>query len=598
MPAKELFYLGVASSALGRPWRERLGREGQGGAQTLALQFGHPDLLARVLAGRGVIGEASVGFLDPTVRALMPDPSVLRDMDRAVERLARAARSGETVAVFGDYDVDGACASALLASFLETCGATPIIYIPDRIFEGYGPNVEAVRTLAGKGASLLVTVDCGTTSFEPLEEAARLGLDVIVLDHHQAPEALPTAVAVVNPNRQDDLSGLGQLCAAGVVFMALVALNRTLRERRFWNGRAEPDLLAQLDLVALATVADVVPLTGLNRAFVTKGLAVMRGRGRPGLRALLDLCGEKGPPNSFTLGFLIGPRINAGGRIGDAALGARLLTIQDETEGARIAAELDRLNRERRAIELEALVEAEALASLTFAEDAGVLVAASESWHPGVVGLVAARLKDRFKVPSFAIAIQGENGTGSGRSMLGVDLGKAVREAVTAGILLKGGGHSMAAGITLARTRIDDFRVFMAERLRDSVRAVRRDEALLVDAALTARGATAEIVASLERAGPFGSGNPEPLIVFPRHRVTNVTPVGENHLRARVTAGDGSHLEAIAFRAKGAALGDALLAARGGGPAHLAGHLTLDRWGGGERVRLRLVDMASAERES
>jgi single-stranded-DNA-specific exonuclease len=593
--AGERFYLGVERSAVGRPWRDRLDREGQGRAQALVQHYGHPDFLARVLAARGVAGEFAAAYLEPSIRALMPDPLVLRDMDRAVERLTAAAERGETVAVFGDYDVDGACSAALLAGFLEMCGARPMIYIPDRIFEGYGPNPEAVRSLAAKGAQLLVTVDCGSTSFEALEVAARLGLETIVLDHHQASAALPPARALVNPNRQDDLSGLGQLCAAGVVFMALVALNRSLRGRGFWNAlRPEPDLLAELDLVALATVADVVPLTGLNRAFVAKGLAVMRGRHRPGLRALLDLCGERGPPTAFTLGFLLGPRLNAGGRIGDAALGARLLGLRDPAEADRIAAELDRLNRERRAIEVAAVAEAEALASLARHDDNAVLVIANEGWHPGVVGLVAARLKDRFCVPAFAIALRDGQGVGSGRSLLGVDLGRAVREAQAAGLLVKGGGHAMAAGVTLEQGRLEDFRRFMQERLADGVLAARRDEALLVDAAITAGAADPALIAGLERAGPFGSGNPEPIFVLPRHRVVGTTPVGEGHLRLRAVAGDGSRIEGIAFRVKGTPLGEALAAASGGGPIHLAGHLTLDRWGGGEKVRMRLVDAAPA----
>jgi single-stranded-DNA-specific exonuclease len=576
----------------GQPWRDRLDREGQGRAQVLSQQYGYPDLLARVLAGRGVDGPAAALYLDPTVRALMPDPDVLRDMGTAVERLARAAETGETVAIFGDYDVDGACSSALLAGFLEACGARPLVHIPDRVFEGYGPNAAAIRGLAERGARLLVTVDCGTTSHDALAEATRLGMDTVVFDHHQAPAELPAVLALVNPNRQDDLSGLGQLCATGVVFMALVALNRRLRQRNFWSGaRPEPDLLAHLDLVALATVADVVPLTGLNRAFVAKGLGVMRARGRPGLRALLDLCGDAGPPTPFTLGFLLGPRINAGGRIGDAALGARLLNMADEIEAGRIAGELDRLNRERRAIELAAVAEAEALASLD-AGDAAILAIGSETWLPGVVGLVASRLKDRFKTPAFAIAFNGEIGTGSGRSLLGADLGRAVRRAVEDGLLIKGGGHAMAAGITIERGKLAAFRAFMEAELGDGVRAARRDEALHVDASVTAGAARADLVAGLEKAGPFGSGNPEPIFVLPRHRLVDAAPAGEGHLRLKIVAGDGARLEGIAFRVKGTPLGDALLAARGGPPVHLAGTLGVDRWGGGERVKLRLLDLA------
>ena len=393
----------------------------------------------------------------------MPDPLSLVDMAPAVERLAKAVQSGETIGIFGDYDVDGATSSALLADFFKACGTPFIIHIPDRIFEGYGPNVEAIAALAASGVTCLVTVDCGTMSHGPLAEAKGLGLDAIVIDHHQAPEQLPDAI-VVNPNRLDDLSGLGQLCAAGVAFMLLVALKRVLRDRGFWTRtRLEPDLLMGLDLVALATVADVAPLTGLNRAFVTKGLAVMRARGRAGLRALFDCAGMDGPPRPYHLGFVIGPRINAGGRIGDAALGAKLLTLTDEAEARRIAEELDRLNRERQVLEAATLeaAEAEALGLLGLEEKGAAIVTASAGWHPGIVGLVASRLKEKYRRPAFAIAFDGETGTGSGRSIAGIDLGRVVRAAVEAGVLVKGGGHAMAAGLTITQDRLADFRTFL-----------------------------------------------------------------------------------------------------------------------------------------
>ena len=397
-------FLGVEASILGRPWRDRLDLKSRALAEAMVQQHGLTDALSRVLAGRGVGCDDCVAYLDPTIRTLMPDPSTLAGMDAAAERLADAAQRGETVAIFGDYDVDGACSAALLAQFLNACGVPNMIHIPDRIFEGYGPNEEAIRALRARGASLLVTVDCGVTSHGPLAEAAAIGLDVIVLDHHQAPVDLPKAHAIVNPNRQDDLSGLGHLCAAGVVFMTLVATNRLLRERGFWTRvPPAPDLMAMADLVALATVADVVPLKGLNRAFVLRGLDIMRQRGRPGLRALFDAARASGPPRPQALGFLIGPRINAGGRIGDAGLGARLLLEQDDVEADRIAAELDRLNRERQVIEAAAVAEAEAeaLAGLGQADEASVIVTAAEGWHPGVVGLVAARLKEKFGRPGW-----------------------------------------------------------------------------------------------------------------------------------------------------------------------------------------------------
>jgi single-stranded-DNA-specific exonuclease len=587
-------FLDVERSVLGRPWRDRLDLVGQGRAQAITQLQGRSDILARVLAGRGVAPDDVETFLDPTLRKLMPDPDTLRDMSAAVDRLARAIRTGEMVAIFGDYDVDGACASALLAGFMRACGTPFLVHIPDRIFEGYGPNSEAIRTLAGQGATLLVTVDCGTTSFEPFADAQSLGVDVVVLDHHQAPIALPPVAAIVNPNRQDDLSGLGALCATGVTYMALVALNRRLREMGFWTAtRPAPDLLAALDIVALATVADVVPLTGLNRAFVSKGLAVMRARGRPGLRALIDVSGADGPPRPYHLGFLLGPRINAGGRIGDAALGSKLLLMEDEAEATRVAVEPDRLNRERQAIEFTATgeAEAEALASLGLADDGSAIVTASDAWHPGIVGLVAARLKERFSRPAFAIHFNGATGTGSGRSIPGVDLGKIVRAAVEADILIKGGGHAMAAGVTIARARLGDFRAFLAERMAAALSQARAEDALFIDAALTAGGARPELVHDIDQAGPFGSGNPEPVFALPAHRIVDAAQVGTGHIRVVARSGDDRTLSAIAFRAASGPLGAALLKARGG-TLHLAGTLSIDRWGGGERVQMRLLDAA------
>ena len=587
-------FLGVENSILGRPWRDRLDLKSRALAEAIVQQHGLPDALSRVLAGRGVGCEDCLPYLEPTIRALMPDPSTLADMDAAALRLAHAAERGETVAIFGDYDVDGACSSALLAQFLNACGAPNMIHIPDRIFEGYGPNADAIRALRQRGASLLVTVDCGVTSHGPLAEATAIGLDVVVLDHHQAPVDLPKALAIVNPNRQDDLSGLGHLCAAGVTFMALVATNRLLRERGFWTAsRPAPDLMAMVDLVALATVADVVPLKGLNRAFVLRGLDVMRQRGRPGLRALFDAARASGPPRPQALGFLIGPRINAGGRIGDAGLGARLLLEQDDVEADRIAAELDRLNRERQEIEAAAVAEAEAeaLAALGRADDASVIVTAAEGWHPGVVGLVAARLKERFGRPAIAISLGAQTGTGSARSVPGADIGAAVRSAVEAGILLKGGGHAMAAGLTIEPARLGELRAFLEERLAASVSAARAERALLVDAAITAGGARPELVNDIERAGPFGSGSPEPIFAFPDHIVAEAAVVGGAHVRVRLESRDRSRVDAIAFRCADQPLGKALFGARGE-TLHVAGSLSVDRWGGAEKASLRIVDAA------
>ncbi len=586
------FLLGVANSALGRPWRDRLDTAGAAQAMAIAQQTGLSDLLSRVLAGRGVRPEAAESYLDPTLRALLPEPFSLTAMKEATQRLADAVRKGETIAIFGEYDVDGACSSALLAEFLDYCGTSRLIHIPDRITEGYGPNSEAIRALAARGATLLVTVDCGTTSFEPFLEARRLGLDVIVLDHHQAPEILPEAI-VVNPNRQDDVSGQGALCAAGVVFVALVALNRELRQRGFWNERLPPDLLLGLDLVALATVADVAPLTGLNRAFVVKGLALMKARGRIGLRALADVAGLNGPPRAYHLGFLLGPRINAGGRIGDAALGARLLLMRDDIEATSVATELDQLNGERQALEKLMVEEAlgEAYKSLGAAEEGACVLACGADWQPGIVGLVASRLKEIFGRPAFAIALSGDIGTGSARSIAGVDLGKIVRAAVERGLLVKGGGHAMAAGVTILRDKLDDFRAYLEEAMAEPVAQSRKNSGLAVDGLLTASACAPNLVEEIEKAGPFGSGNPEPVFVLPEHKIVEAIPFGDDHLRIRVQAGDGARLELAAFRAARGPLGAALAQALGE-RAHLACTLSLDHWGGQARVKARLVDLA------
>jgi single-stranded-DNA-specific exonuclease len=591
-------FLGVEKSATGRVWRDRLDERASQRALAIVQRHGTPELLARVLAGRAVEPDDVPSHLDPTIRRLMPDPHVLTAMEAAAQRIADAVLRGERVTVFGDYDVDGATASALMTLLLRQAGLDPDIYIPDRLFEGYGPNVEAIRQIASRKTTLIVAVDCGTSSFEPLAEARRLGVDVVVIDHHIADETLPPAVALVNPNRQDDLSKLGHLCAAGLVFMSLVALNRELRRRGFWtDARPEPDLLAYVDLVALGTVADVVPLIGLNRAFVAKGLLGMKRRERVGLTALMDVSRLSGPPEAWHLGFLLGPRINAGGRIGRADLGARLLTLDDPVEAGTVAAELDRLNRERQVIEQAAVAEAEAeaMAALGLEEKGAVVVVAAPGWHPGVVGLVAARLKERFGRPAFAIALgPGDSGTGSGRSIPGVDLGRAVKRAVHEGVIEKGGGHAMAAGITLRKTALAAFRAFLEEELAPAVEAARRDHALKIDGAVSAAAVTPDLVRTLAQAGPYGAGNPEPVLALPSHTVAYADEVGQAHVRLRLKGGDGAVVEAIAFRAAGQPLGRALLESRGR-RVHVAGCLAVDRWQGAERAQLRVLDIAGAD---
>jgi single-stranded-DNA-specific exonuclease len=597
--SEERFFLGVERSVCGRAWRDRLDARGQARALAIAQRHGLPELLARVLAGRGVEADAVEAFLDPTIKRLMPDPHTLTGMEAAAIRIADAVTREEKVAIFGDYDVDGATAAALLCRFLRHCGLDPIVHIPDRIFEGYGPNVDAIRGFAEQGVTLLITVDCGTTSLAPLAEAAKLGINTVVIDHHQADEELPVAAAIVNPNRADDLSGLGQLAAVGLVFITVVAITRELRRRNFWSAtRAEPDLLSLLHLVALGTVADVVPLTGLNRAFVSKGLIALRRREHAGTTALMDVSRLSGPPEAWHLGFLLGPRINAGGRIGRADLGVRLLLEEDATEAARIAAELDRLNHERRAIEAATLeqAEAEAMAAMGIEEKGAVVVTAQQGWHAGVVGLVAARLKERYGRPAFAIALEPGGsgtgtGTGSGRSIAGVDLGRAVRDAVREGLLVKGGGHAMAAGVTLRKDALAQFRAYLEDTLGASVEAARRESALKIDGAVSAGGFNLQLADMLARAGPYGAGNPEPMLALPAHTIAYADPVGENHIRVRFKSGESKFVNAIAFRAAGQPLGRALIDNRGRS-VHAAGNIAIDRYQGEERVQLRLADIA------
>ncbi len=593
-------FLGVNVSAKGMTWRERLKPADLNMAAMISQRHGLPELLGRMLAARGVDLDGVPVFLDPTIRALMPDPNSLRDMDIAASRLADAIVGREKVAVFGDYDVDGASSSALMQRFLEHHGVRSRIYIPDRIFEGYGPNAAAIELLITEGANLIVTVDCGTTSFEPLAVAARLGTDVLVIDHHQADAELPKVKAVVNPNRQDDLSGLGHLCAAGVVFLLLVATARELRGRGIYGDRLqEPNLLELLDIVALATVADVVALTGLNRAYVTKGLAVMHQRHNAGLRALFDVAGLNSAPNPYALGFVLGPRINAGGRIGDAALGARLLATDDENEAVKLAAVLDKLNGERKAIEVQMLEQAVADADrlVEATPDLAMLITGSEAWHKGVVGLVASRLVERFRRPACAIAWESKGeGTGSLRSIAGVDIGSAVRAAVAAGLLVKGGGHAMAAGITVKRDKLDALDAFFAERLRDTSTRAREQSGLEIDGALTAVAVNDALMTLIERVGPYGQGNPNPRFAFPAHRVKFAKVVGASHIRCVLEAGDGSRLDAVAFRAAGQPLGD-LLTAPGGLPLHIVGSLKRDTWGGRQKIELTIEDAADPRRQ-
>ncbi|WP_319520080.1 single-stranded-DNA-specific exonuclease RecJ [uncultured Martelella sp.] len=591
---KQRAFLGVEHSARALRWVPRLGAANENRALAMAQSHGISELIARVLAGRDVSVDEAAEFLEPSLRQLMPDPHTLTDCEQAASRLLQAVRDGEKVAIFGDYDVDGACSSALLYRFLRTLDIDAEIYIPDRIFEGYGPNPQAIGALIDGGAGLIVTVDCGSTSHESLAVARSRGIDVVVIDHHQVGVDLPECTALVNPNREDDLSGQGYLCAAGVVFLVLVATLRALRQAGDMRaGRI--DLLSWLDIVALATVCDVVPLKGLNRAYVVKGLIVARALSNPGLSALFKRAGLAGPVTPYHFGFLIGPRINAGGRIGDAALGSRLLTVDDTEEAEAIAERLDQLNRERQAIEAAMLEEAEADAITEFGtgEGVGVIVTAREGWHPGIVGLLASRLKDRFARPAFAIAFDANGrGTGSGRSIAGFDLGRMVRAAVEEGILIKGGGHAMAAGLTVRREKLSTLRAFFEEHARDAVEALSADAVLKIDGALNASGATLDLIDRLEAAGPYGSGHPQPVFAVPDHKLRDARVIGTGgHVKVTLESADGAHLDGIAFRAADKPLGEMLLASRGR-RLNVAGSLSGDYWQGRRRVQLRIIDAA------
>jgi single-stranded-DNA-specific exonuclease len=594
-------FLGVTRSVKGQIWRERLTSDQARLAAAICQQHTLPDLLGRILAARGATLENVPDLMGPTIKALLPDPSQLQDMDAGAARLADAIRKGERIAIFGDYDVDGACSSALMRRFLRAHGLDAVIYIPDRIFEGYGPNPAAIEKLIKSGAQLIVTVDCGSTSHEPLGVARRLGADVIVIDHHQMGEELPPAAAVINPNRQDDLSRQGHLCAAGVTYLFLIAVARHLREAGRYGGKqAAPDLLGLLDLVALATVCDVVPLTGVNRAFVTQGLKVMHRRQNAGLRALSDAAGLNSAPTPYHLGYILGPRINAGGRIGDAALGARLLSCDDEAEAGRIAATLTQLNRERQEMEQRCCEEAMALAEarIEAQPDLPLIIVGSEEWHKGLVGLVASRLMDRFRRPALVMAWDAESGegTGSARSIAGADIGHAVRAALEKGLAKKGGGHAMAAGVTIARDGLEAFETFLATELAGSVSSAREAFALSIDGALTPEAANSELVDLIEKAGPYGAGNPAPRFVFPAHRVGFIRRMGEAHLRCSLKSGGSSTIGAIAFRSVGTPLGDALEASDGR-VFHVAGRLQRDNWGGREKIELLIEDLADPARQ-
>ena len=580
--------LGVERSFTGRRWRSRLADERA--ALGLAQRLDLPEVVGRVLAARGVDAETAEDFLKPTLRRLLPDPSRLADMDVAVDRLTRALEGGERIAIFGDYDVDGATAAALLSRYFAALGAEAMIYVPDRRREGYGPNGPALRDLKARGAAVVVTVDCGIGAHDALASAAEVGLDVIVVDHHMAEPSLPPATAVIDPNRLDDTSGCGALAAVGVAFLLVVALNRDLRRRGRFAAGGEPDPRHWLDLVALGTVCDMVPLTGLNRALVTQGLKVMATRRNPGLAALADVARIDDRPGAYHAGFLLGPRINAGGRVGAADLGARLLTTDDDQEAQTLAHRLDALNRERQAI--EKTVEAAALAAVGESPSEPIVFVAGEGWHAGVVGIVASRLVERYRRPAFVLARDGAVAKGSARSVPGVDVGAAVIAARQAGLLINGGGHPAAAGLTVASEKLDALAAFLGQRLAPAL-AARPPAGLGIDGAIAVGAAQPDLVARLAGIGPFGIGNAEPRFALAGARVVGAEVVGDRHVRCLLADGGGARLGAIAFRATDGPLGPGLLNAAGR-TLHLAGHLRLDRWRGRERVQLVIDDAAPA----
>ncbi|HWW63295.1 MAG TPA: single-stranded-DNA-specific exonuclease RecJ [Sphingomonadaceae bacterium] len=582
---------GVSRSILGQPWHWR-GLS----ADARDADFQPDDLVAGLLLARGCPRDQIDSHRAPTIRGFMPNPSIFRDMDRAAERLADAVIAGETVTVFGDYDVDGATSAALLIRLLRALQLQPRAYIPDRLMEGYGPSGAALVRLAEEGASLIVTVDCGAQAFEALEMARGVGVDVIVVDHHKCAAALPPALALVNPNRLDEEEGgaHGHLAAVGVAFLLGAALLRTLRARNWFAGRTEPKLIELLDLVALGTVADVASLKGLNRAFVAQGLKVMAGRRNIGLAALIDAAKLDRAPTCSDLGFALGPRINAGGRVGKSDLGVRLLTTDDAEEAREIAAELDRLNAERRAI--EAIVQEGAELASEAQGNRAVAVVAGEGWHAGVIGIVAGRMKEKLGRPAIVIAFDGDGmGKGSGRSITGVDLGAAVLAAKDMGLLVAGGGHAMAAGLTVARDKIDALIDFLDMRLAADVAQARDDRALLLDAVLAPGGVNPSLVEALDAGGPYGAGWPAPRVAAGPVRIVKADVVGNGHVRAVVAGEDGRSIKTIAFRAADSALGQALLAAGPSRRLWVAGRAKLDDWGNRPAAELHLDDAAWAD---
>lgn len=582
---------GVTQSLAGRTWQWR------GGNMELNDPSGAmDDIVTQLLLSRGVARDDLTRHRNPTLREFLPDPSTFRDMDNAAERIAQAILASETITIYGDYDVDGATSAALLVRLLRMLGHEAQYYIPDRLLEGYGPSGEALVRLAEEGSSLIVTVDCGAMAFDALEQARKAGVDVIVVDHHKCAAELPCALALVNPNRLDESdegAAHGHLAAVGVAFLLAVALVRTLRQRGYFAHRKEPDLMGLLDLVALGTVADVAQIKGLNRAFVAQGLKVMAHRANIGMAALIDASRLKRSPQCSDLGFALGPRINAGGRVGESTLGVRLLTTEDHDEAASIAAQLSALNEERRAIEAE--VQAEAELQIDSQHNRAVLVLAGRGWHPGVIGIVAGRVKEKTGKPALVIALDGDTGKGSGRSITGVDLGAAIIAARESGLLVAGGGHAMAAGLTIEPDKVDALAEWLDARLSRAVAQAKENEVLPLDLALAPGGLTPDLIETLDSAGPFGVGWPGPKLAVGPVRLIKCDVVGNDHVRLIAAGQDGRSFKAIAFRAAETPMGQALLHGSRGRRLWLAGRAKVDDWGAHPAAELHLEDAAWAD---
>jgi len=554
------------------------------------------DIVTQLLLSRGVPPVELDKHRNPTLRNFLPDPSIFNDMDAAAERLAQALLTEEKVTIYGDYDVDGATSAAVMIRLFRMLGGNADYYIPDRLLEGYGPSGEALVKLAEAGSSLIVTVDCGAMAFEALQMARDAGVDVIVVDHHKCAHELPKAAALVNPNRldeQDDAAAHGHLAAVGVAFLLAIALVRTLRQRGYFENRSEPDLMSLLDLVALGTVADVAALHGLNRAFVAQGLKVMSKRQNVGMSALIDASRLKRAPICSDLGFALGPRINAGGRVGESTLGVRLLTTEDPDQAREISAQLSSLNEERRAI--EAAVQEAAENQIAQQHNRAVVVLSGEGWHPGVIGIVAGRIKEKVGKPAIVVALDGEEGKGSGRSISGVDLGAAIIAAREEGLLVAGGGHAMAAGLTINSEKLDQFADWLDERLASTVSNAQASQSLKLDLSIAPRGLTPELVEQLEQAGPYGIGWPGPKVAVGPVHLIKADIVGTDHLRMIVGGPDGGSIKAIAFRAAETEMGQAILHAAKGRKLWLAGRAKIDDWGSRPAAELHLEDAAWAD---